>query len=129
MAKRGAKRTRVATDGKARLEVRVDEVVANRLFELAERAGLSVNQIMAGLARWAVDNGHPGTPVITGHRVESGEVPGCVWFGQAEWDVEESEDGQLHPSSPVIVLALDYSDARAIRNELHGKRAKSQKRR
>ena len=49
-------KSRAKEDGKARLELRFEAQLAERVKKLAEDAGVSVNQLLQGLAQWAVEN-------------------------------------------------------------------------
>jgi len=97
---------------KTRVELRLDAGVYAGLKDLADRAGLSVNQLMQGLSRWAVANGHAGKPYPdAGNVVQTVEEPGMVWFGP---------DGYSEDNEPVgggdVVFVLDYTDGNAVRS-------------
>lgn len=87
MAKKKAAKKRADRDpGKTRFEVRFDTEVYEELRAVAERIGVSVNQLLQGLGRWAIKNPRPGDPV----RQDSGLVyaektteaqQGAVWWG------------------------------------------------
>lgn len=68
---------------KSRLELRLDTPLVEQLKRLADQNGISVNQLMQGVARWAVEKLQPGEPI----RDEDGHVtirqqPGCLWAGR-----------------------------------------------
>lgn len=104
--------------GKARLEIRLDASVVAELQKLANDAGLSVNQVMSGLTRWAVQHGHPGVPRAIGDMIVSDDVKGCMWFGRQEREGDVDEDGNHTEIYPEVWIALDYSEERALRTDL-----------
>ena len=68
---------------KARLELRFDHEVFEGVRKLADEAGISVNQLMLGLAQWAVQHGKVGEPIVTqGKFFEVKDQPGVVYFGE-----------------------------------------------
>ncbi|SMP77066.1 hypothetical protein SAMN06265222_12283 [Neorhodopirellula lusitana] len=104
-----------ASSSKTRLEARVDEELANEFRDVAESAGISVNQLLQGLVAWATENAVQGCPVYdkNGLEVSVEERPGCLFFGKAS-DREQimktqSDEGTVH-------FVLDLSLKNAIRN-------------
>ena len=68
--------------GRTGLMLRFDDAVFAGIKKLAEESCITVNQLMQGLARWAIENGRSGEP----YNNEAGKLcertqPGCVWFG------------------------------------------------
>jgi len=109
---------------KVRLELRFDADVARSVTALADEAGISLNQLMQGLARWALWHGHPGEPklgremkVETIERVRevegSIERPGCIWFGEVAYDLNGPGRGERVPDERVMFM-LDFSERRAV---------------
>lgn len=115
MARR--KSTPPPPDTKARLELRFDPDVYARLRKLADDAHISVNQLMNGLARWAVTTAHLGEPVYG----EDGEVStrwqaGCIWFGDEE-RAEEDDSGEVQVSAAHVALFLDFTERHVVRDD------------
>jgi len=61
-----------AASSKARLELRFEKDVYKGIKEIAEEADLSLNQLMEGITRWAIQYAHVGVPDIPNHP-ETGE--------------------------------------------------------
>lgn len=115
---------------KARVELRVDPDVFEKMKDLTERAGISINQFVQGLVRWAVSNGHAGEPT----RDEDGAVRtrtqlGCVWVGtegasgedreRIEDEAKETrEDPKEYPAyNGRIHMFLDFTERRVVRED------------
>jgi hypothetical protein len=100
--------------GVARLELRFESEVYAGVRKLAEGAGVSINQLMQALARWAVDNGHVGSPVLQDGSLEvtTKAEYGCLWFGDAGGRLD---DGQEYMGE--VLFGLDFSDRRAVRDD------------
>ncbi len=96
---------------KTRLELRIDNDVVLALKGLADELGVSVNQIMNGVARWAVRNAHTGTPFRQYGEIETIEQEGVVWFGR-DGDPSARTRGDI--SNAYIAFVLDFSDGRAL---------------
>jgi len=110
----GKRKSKVKSD-KVRVELRFDPDVYEKVKTLAERADISINQLMQGVARWAGENGHIGEP----HMEERDEVfsldrPGSVWFGRNVTEYEYDKDGHPWPIPAYIAFSLDFSDRRAL---------------
>lgn len=117
-----------AGSNKARVELRFEEDVFQGIRSLAEKSEISVNQLLHGLARWAVTNGMPGELVKENEFFVLRNQPGCVSFGaigkrysdnereilaeHRDCDVDAVEDypGKLH-------FVLDYTVRRVVREE------------
>ena len=117
--------------GRTGVMLRFDDEVVNGIRKLADASGISVNQLMQGLARWAIKNGRPGEPYndSCGRLMERTQA-GCVWFGrpatppptleeQEEYlahfggkreDIDHWTDGQL-------LLALDFTERHVVRDD------------
>lgn len=109
---------------KVRVELRFDADVYERLKAGAEKAGISVNQLMHGIARWAGQNLELGEP----RRDESGfvrskPVPGCVFFGRLGHYWNEEDHYHLAPGEElegdgdpgVVHFALDFTERNVVR--------------
>ncbi|MCE5279945.1 MAG: hypothetical protein ABFD92_16485 [Planctomycetaceae bacterium] len=96
-----------------RLEVRLESDVVKSLKRLSASAGVSVNQVMQGVCRWAADHAHVGVPVPDdgGEEFVSKPMPGVIWFGR---------DGRVGGSPPSVFFGLDFSSGRAVRDDWEG---------
>lgn len=104
---------------KARIDLRLDPDVHADLKRLADSSGLSLNQLLQGVARWASQNGHPGRPTFHEHLGFVGTVDEdqMIWFGETdEDDTPPPKEGELHAH---VAFVLDYSDRAAVRSERH----------
>lgn len=114
-----AKKTSTERDaGKTRFELRFDEDVYAGVKKLADDSNISVNQLMQGIARWAVGCGHPGEAMISneGHDIAERAQPGCVWFGDQE-DVDVDGQGRAHRIPAMIYFMLDFTERHVIRDD------------
>lgn len=142
MGKKAVKKKTVSEPGdKVRLELRFDADVAEMTKALAERAGISVNQLLAGLARWGVKNLRCGEPLYdAGGRVSARPQPGCLWAGReagyvAMTDQEIAEyahecggspppgDSLMKPDDSKygkgeVYAFLDFTERRVVRDDL-----------
>lgn len=96
---------------KARFETRVETETHARLRELADAAGVSMNQLVEGILVWAMSKAYPGKPVVHENGpgyYDSTDAP-AVWFGF---------DGFTHKGEPVgngqVLFVLDFSPNRPI---------------
>ena len=78
------KRKKAKKTGKTRVELRLDDEVFAGVKELADAAGISLNQLMQALARWAAKEAKLGDAVRDGQCVTKQAVPqeGSLWFGE-----------------------------------------------
>lgn len=111
----------LADDGsKVALQLRFDREVHDGIKDIAERAGISVNQLIQGMTRWAVAHAHVGEPCWTqdefGDTLESRPQPGCVWFGRIGDSPRYPDDEQVGPI-PSVAFALDFTERRVIRDD------------
>jgi hypothetical protein len=119
-------KTSAEVQGKTRFEVRFDTDVYDQLKALADESQVSVNQLMHGLARWAVKHGHAGEPHWgSQHELVSIDQPGCVWFGNYE-GAEEDEHGDPMHIPAQVYCSLDFTERRVVRedDERRGKERK-----
>jgi len=144
--KKAAKKTQERDPGKTRFEVRFDTEVYERLRMLADQIGVSVNQLLQGLGRWAVKNPRPGDPTRTENGLviqdDSKETQlGAVWWGktasyrpmtaaereQLERDMIEAHgtDEMLEPEhyqtledKGEIYCHLDFTERRVVREHI-----------
>lgn len=102
-------------EGKSRFELRFDEDLYADIKRIADETEISVNQLMQGIARWAVKYANPREEVTEYHPqgIDSKPQPGCVWFGhQAE--VCESSEGSF-PIDAQVFFHLDFTERRVVR--------------
>ena len=101
MAKKVPKRAKqkVEQSGRVEVKLRIEREVFEEITQLAEKAEISVNQLMNGLAKFASDNGHVGEPelVKVGDAVRFFSVkkqPGVVYFGEQwrQWQSQEERE-------------------------------------
>ncbi|WP_197526274.1 hypothetical protein [Botrimarina colliarenosi] len=95
--KKPARKKSTTTDGKVRVEIRLEKELYDKLEGIATIAGIAVQQLVHGLAEWGAENSQPGE----GYR-ERGEAAvrvrsqrGCVFLGrraEGEWEYEIEED-------------------------------------
>ncbi len=120
MARKTAKQrtpTKTRDDGRTRLELRFDDDVYQGVKALADEVGISVNQLMQGLARWAVSAAHVGEPDFDEHGdVHTRAQAGCVWFGNVT-DAEEGPDGEVHLVNSHVAFVLDFTERRVVRDD------------
>ncbi len=107
--------------GKTRMQLRFDDDVYQGVQRVADAAGISVNQFMQGIARWAVDHVNQGEPVrhkdIMGgcmFRVEP--RPGCMWFDKDGGDYGRAYDdaGEKTFHYARMVFWLDLTERSAV---------------
>ena len=118
--------------GKARLELRFDDNIYQGIKRLADDAQISVNQLMQGLARWAIQTGRVGEPYHNeaGHLTERQQA-GCVWFGTpASAPPEEYQRHEMaerygdapedynHWTEGKLLLFLDFTERRVLREDV-----------
>lgn len=104
---------------KARVELRLDADVYEKLKNLAAEADISINQLMQGATRWLVEHGHAGEPhEIDRHEILTANHPGCVWFGGEHMETVETDDGEhVVGPYPYIAFALDFTERRVVRDD------------
>lgn len=114
--------------GKARLELRLDENVHERIKKLADDSELTVNQLVNGLVRWAGDRGRAGEPTRNNDGVlMTNGVPGVVWFGNSGYyHSEEDKTRHLEHFDEELCdfvkgehfFTLDFTERRVIREDV-----------
>lgn len=135
MGKKRAKRAATkqppeVQSGKARVELRFEEEVLAGIKRLAEASDISMNQLMHGLASWAVQHGLPGTELIedTHGFITARRQPGCVSFGKpgnrytkdereelaAEFGIDAKE---VRDYSGRKLCVLDFTVRRVVRED------------
>jgi hypothetical protein len=123
------------TPGKSRLELRFDPELNERIRSLADKASISVNQLIQGVMRWAVNNAVVGEP----YRDEEGIVRakgvlGCLFFGRegGHWEPGEKEDWERHYGEKIeghirdtgqLVFSLDFTERFVVRDDDESPRA------
>lgn len=125
------------------LMLRFDDDVYAGIKKLAEESDISVNQLMQGVARWAVKNGRSGEPYndADGHLRERVQ-PGCVWFGRPaspppDYETRQelaAHDGESNPedmnywTEGQLIYSLDFTERRVIQNDSNDAPVRPQKR-
>lgn len=117
------------TDGKCRIELRVEQDLYDGITKLATQAGVSLNQLMSGLIEWSVDNGCSGElhrphresavtwrkkplTISLGRMAEFGPVPSYDSEGRIE-----SVDEEGIVDSGIIYGILDFNPKIARRGD------------
>jgi hypothetical protein len=97
---------------KTRVELRFNNEVYTKIKSIADRADISVNQLIQGLARWAGDKAVVGEPHVLGDTMDGFDVvevrnrPGCLYFGCAP---HEASGGMGK-----AIYVLDFSERYAV---------------
>ncbi|MBL4885902.1 MAG: hypothetical protein JKY95_15395, partial [Planctomycetaceae bacterium] len=102
--KKKAMRKKSAASNKTRIELRFDNDVAEKVQSLADQVGVSVNQLMQGMARWMIQYGIVGEPRKgdAEGQVMNHEQEGCVWFGKESRFFEAWELKEMEPYGPEV---------------------------
>ena len=114
--------------GKTRVELRIDDDVFETVRSLAEKAEITVNQLMTGLARWAGEKGQLGEPSYDRNGVvQMKPIAGVVWFGSPGSYLTE-EDKEKHsnafeedPPEYYVgehIFTLDFTERRVVREDI-----------
>lgn len=97
---------------KDRVELRLDYELNDKLKDVADEAGISVNQLVQGLLYWAIPQAHIGYPIAdsSDQFIHTEKRDEMVWFG---------EDGKRIgpddcPVDSCYYFTLDFSSKRAI---------------
>lgn len=103
-------------EGKARFELRFDEDLYADIKRIADETEISVNQLMQGIARWAVKYAHPCEEVTEyhPHGIDAKTQPGCVWFGHQMDTYEPDRHDPIHIDAQVF-FDLDFTERRVVR--------------
>ena len=76
-------RPSMSDGGRQAVLLRTDADVHDSVRLLSDRVGVSLNQVLHGLVRWAAQHGIPGEAVRDkAGFLRSREIQGCVWFGK-----------------------------------------------
>ena len=114
---------RKPTAEKARFELRFDSDVYDGIKRIADEADISVNQLMQGMARWALEHAHVGEPEAGEYgEIKTHEQPGCVWFGDTEGIVEDEEGNPRWAGGPRVFFALDFTERHVVRDTWDGQK-------
>ena len=94
---------------KARVELRMEKELHEKIVAITSKADISVNQLMNGLAEWACRNVVHGTPIIdydaSGRRIVFlDERKGALFFGKKS---KPGDEGQVH-------FVLDFRTAEIV---------------
>jgi hypothetical protein len=103
---------------KTRFELRFDAEVYDAIAQLAEQAGISVNQLMQGVSRWAVSCAHLGDPpILAAGAVENDAEPqpGCIWFGRTPQPFLDEKGKKIGSSAAEVYFSLDFTERRVVR--------------
>ncbi|HWA99562.1 MAG TPA: toxin-antitoxin system HicB family antitoxin [Pirellulales bacterium] len=98
------------SDRRAVFQVRLDADVHRRLKEAAGQGGISLNQLIQGVLRWAAANVRQGRPRMNNGEILSEPASECVWFGHPT--TKPGIGIAEHPGQ--FVFALNYSDSKAL---------------
>lgn len=131
MGKKKAVRPVESAPSKARLELRFDNEVYEKIKLLADDAQISVNQLMQSLALWAGTYGHAGEPRRDAEGfLRNVNQPGCVWVGTLGWKPDELDDHELawngeelsqipeKDRKGTLNLNLDFTERRVLRDDV-----------
>jgi hypothetical protein len=117
MAKRSKKSGRKPPQpqkaGPVPLQIRVSPGVHATLKQAADRADISVNQLVQGVLQWSAFAVRQGRPVLLEDVIEEREGERCVWFGEPTMIVDGH---RVRPGN--FIFALDFSDQGALRTTL-----------
>ncbi len=116
--------------GKARVDLRFDTDVLEKIKKLSDDAQVSMNQLMHGLARWATENVHPGEPFFPqGDKfLQVRRQPGCLWAGKKNIRYSEEEkmehlnmtngESTLEDEPGKVFFILDFTERRVVREDV-----------
>lgn len=115
-----AKSKAAAKAGKVRVDLRIDPELMDAVQDLADRSGLSVNQLVGGIVRGVVPWAHVGladelvAPDGTAEEVFVLDCePGAVWFGDEGYEpVAGGGVERVRPTS--LWFGLDYRGERNV---------------
>lgn len=95
--------------------LRFDNEVYMGIKDLAERTGVSANQLMEGFARWAIKNVRVGMPRVNelGEVIGEEQEQGCVWAGEVP-NPENTGQRQLRG----VWMFLDFTNRRVVREDV-----------
>jgi len=115
-----AKLKKTADIGKTRLELRFDTDVYDGINKIADEAGVSVNQLMQGLARWAIAHANQGEASFDHEHKFYRKTPqtGCIWFGEPSKEVYDHKTGDIINTEPEFYFQLDFTERRVVRDDV-----------
>ena len=115
-------------DGKQRFECRFDQDVYDGIKKLADETGVSMNQMLQGLARAAMRYAHPGKEIEIDHETGPGferDQEGAVWLGRGGYhraaiqhepgDTPDPDDFEYVPIE--LFYQLDFTERRVVRDD------------
>lgn len=129
MAKRKKAKGTAASGGeKVAFQVRCERETFERVKKLAEEGGVSLNQLVHGLLRWAAANGHAGEPKLRddGKFAEVEPQEGVVYFGTPwSWVDEYASKEEFDSGDPSgrrleggkYYFKLDYTARHVVRED------------
>ena len=134
MAKKRPKKTTKKTgpkgnlSDKVRVDIRLDPEIHEKLVAIVEDNGISINQLMNGLAEVATRKMIPGKAQVDPDDViRIHDVPKCFWLGFKDYDYEKTKEplcmicqldfrGRVIPDEHPVVITPPYLE-RAIEEE------------
>lgn len=105
-----------SAEGRTPFILRFESDVYVGIKELAEQAGVSINQLMEGITRWVVMHARAGEPVVNEDGEVIGEVAerGCIWAGETAEEAEVDGTGK----SRGVWMCLDFTNRRVVREDV-----------
>lgn len=97
-------------DGLTSFQLRLDSRVHEKLKTEAQRSGISLNQLMRGILRWASGRIQQGRAELENRRISSSPSPERVWFGEPTRDPGMGDPGTVGR----FFFQLDFSDETAL---------------
>ena len=101
--------------------LRLEPDLMEKVRAVADRAEVSVNQLLQGIVRWGMAHGHVGEAERDkGGYVRGKKQAGCVWFGSTGEEKRPqdcSDDPDWTPRKGEVVFTLDFTARRVVREE------------
>ena len=114
MGKKVAKKPAAEEATKAAFQVRLDRDLYDKLSQASEESSASLNQIIQGICRAAMEAYSPGRPVIEEGEVKVVKQAGCLFFGRvANWDLKQAKSRAAVKAFEELGEVTDEDDARA----------------
>jgi hypothetical protein len=123
---------RQLNENKARLDMRIDKEVVEKIQKIAEEASISTNQLVQGILRWAVEKAIVGEPTRGDDKLLiNKKQAGCIWFGTVRhYLTEDDKECEMHeaiengtkpnfePRDGQLIFALDFTERRVVREDI-----------
>jgi hypothetical protein len=130
MAKKKKVPAKAEPAGKTRLELRFDSDLAETMKSFADEAGISVNQMVQGIVRWAMSKAVVGEAYrdeFGGWRVKPAD--GCIFFGSLcqpwehsqealQYEDETGKPAAKYADKGNVFFALDFTERRVVREDV-----------